>query len=297
MFLLLHKTFAANTEYVNYADELLHLFVQHFAELHESNMLVYYVHNMVHLADDARKYGALDAVSAFAFKNFWGKLTGLVRKPGKPLQQIIRRMWEDRQYGSGGESKSIRNGRAKHHHGTVDLPSGVGQCRQYKQLYVNGVLLSVQAGNNCITLGTQILMLKNIVVKHSETMLIYQKFRVVEDFFKYPLKSSVISINCVSDLSSKLFIGTLSDYLSVKMLHCLITVDMQFFHFSIENTFCWLIVSNVFNVCTVVVAIITSPLAAVSRRRYSSGHGLSLDYLLAGNLRKNFHDIWGTHRL
>ena len=140
-------------------------------------------------------------------------------------------------------------------------------------------------------------MLKNIVVKNSETMLIYQKFRVVEDFFKYPLKSSVISINCVSDLSSKLFIGTLSDYLSVKMLHCLITVDMQFFHFSIENTFCWSIVSNVFNVCTVVVAIITSPLAAVSRRRYSSGHGLSLDYLLAGNLRLNFHDIWGTHRL
>jgi len=212
MFLLLHKTFAANTEYVNYADELLHLFVQHFAELYGSNMLVYNVHNVVHLADDARKYGALDAVSAFAFENFLGKLTRLVRKPGKPLQQVIRRLWEDRQYGSVGESKSIRNGPAKQHHGTVDLPSGVGQCRQYKQLYVNGVLLSVQAGNNCITLGTQIVILKNIVVKNSETMLIYQKFRVVEDFFKYPLKSSDIGINFVSDLSSKLFIGTLSDY-------------------------------------------------------------------------------------
>jgi len=36
--------------------------------------------------------------------------------------------------------------------------------------------------------------------------------RVVGDFFKYPLKSSDIGINFVSDLSSKLFIGTLSDY-------------------------------------------------------------------------------------
>ena len=212
MFLLLNKTYAAKTMYVNYADELLRLFVQHFAELYGSNMLVYNVHNLVHLADDARKYGALDTVSAFPFENFLGKLIRLVRKPDKPLQQVVRRLCEQRQYGGVGGNKSIRNGPAKEQHSTVDLPSGVGHCRQYKQLFVNGVLLSVQTGNNCITLGTHIVLLKNIFVKNSETMLVYQQFRTVEDYFKYPLKSSDIGIHYVSDLSSKLCIGSLAEY-------------------------------------------------------------------------------------
>jgi len=212
MFLLLHKIFAAQAVYVDYADELLRLFVQHFAELYGSNMLVYNVHNVVHLADDARKYGALDAVSAFPFENFLGKLIRLIRKPNKPLQQVVRRLWEERQYGNVGGSKSVRNGPAKEHHSTVDLPSGFGHCHHYKQLYVDGVLLSVQTGDNCITLGTRIMLLKNIVVKNSQTMLICQKFQVVGDFFEYPMKSSDIGIHYVSDLSSELFIENLSDF-------------------------------------------------------------------------------------
>lgn len=60
------------TVLVDYAEELLHLFVQHFAELHGGNTAVYNVHNVVHMADDARKYGALDFVSAFCFENCLG---------------------------------------------------------------------------------------------------------------------------------------------------------------------------------------------------------------------------------
>lgn len=56
--------------------------------------MVYNVHMRCHLTDDARKYGALDSVSAFPFETFLGTLKRLVRSPNKTLQQIHRRMSE-----------------------------------------------------------------------------------------------------------------------------------------------------------------------------------------------------------
>jgi len=203
MFLLLNKNFACKAEYVDYAEELLQLFVKHFADLYGTNMLVYNVHNIIHLADDARKYGALDSVSAFCFENFLGKMIRLVRKPNRPLQQVIRRLWEQRQYRNTCERTSVRSGPAAEHC-SVNIPVGIGHCRQYKQLYVSGVLLSVQNGDNCITVGTDIVLIKNIIVKDSEIMLVYMKFFHVMDFFDYPVKSSHIGIHYVSDLSSEL---------------------------------------------------------------------------------------------
>jgi hypothetical protein len=54
------------------------------------------VHNAVHLADDAVKYGALDDVSAFSFENFLGRLVSLIRKPNQPLEQLVLRLFEQK---------------------------------------------------------------------------------------------------------------------------------------------------------------------------------------------------------
>lgn len=50
---------------------------------------MYNIHNLVHLADDAYRYGSLDKISAFPLKS-----SCRVRKPSFLIQQVIRRLPE-----------------------------------------------------------------------------------------------------------------------------------------------------------------------------------------------------------
>lgn len=77
---------ASDSDLIEYARKLLVAFVQHYSQLYGSDMVVYNVHNIIHVADDALKYGSLDRVSAFCFENFLRKLVKLVHKPSQPLQ-------------------------------------------------------------------------------------------------------------------------------------------------------------------------------------------------------------------
>ena len=52
------------------------------------------MHAVIHLAEDVRKYGPLDNISAFPFESFLGRLKKLVRKPSRPLEQVVCRLSE-----------------------------------------------------------------------------------------------------------------------------------------------------------------------------------------------------------
>lgn len=62
---LLHK--------VNAADILLKKIVRNFAILYGNQSIIYNVHNLIHLADDCKRFGPLDAFSAFVFENYLKK--------------------------------------------------------------------------------------------------------------------------------------------------------------------------------------------------------------------------------
>ena len=79
MRLLLSPNLCAH--YLQYSEQLLKYFVETFSSLYGSGQIVYNVHSVIHLADDARRYGALDGVSAFKFENYLGKIKKLVRRP------------------------------------------------------------------------------------------------------------------------------------------------------------------------------------------------------------------------
>ena len=198
-------------EYIDYAEQLLVSFVKHYAELYGSNMVVYNVHNVIHLADDARKYGVLDNVSAFCFENFLGKLIRLVRKPSKPLEQVVRRLLEQRKFSATDGSKSSADVFFEEHY-SEGIPRGLGHCRQYKRLRMNNVLISTNKGNNCIGIAYGVFILTNIVTNNTTTLLMCQKFIDVQDFFTYPLPSSQIGIKFVSKLSNDIVVHELSEF-------------------------------------------------------------------------------------
>lgn len=78
-----------------YAKDLLLYFVQYYSVLYGQENIIYTVHNLIHLSDDAKRFGPLDTFSAFPFENELYKLKQLLRKHEKPLQQIDRRINEN----------------------------------------------------------------------------------------------------------------------------------------------------------------------------------------------------------
>jgi len=77
-----------------YARDLLVYFVQNMSILYGPENVTYNMHNLIHLAADAKRLGPLDSFSAFPFENYLFILKKLLRKFDKPLQQICNRLDE-----------------------------------------------------------------------------------------------------------------------------------------------------------------------------------------------------------
>lgn len=84
--------------YIDYAEKLLTYFVKHSKTLYGEEFMVYNVHSLVHLAEDVRRFGPLNKVSAFPFESYLGKIKRMLRTPHKPLQQICKRLIENKHH-------------------------------------------------------------------------------------------------------------------------------------------------------------------------------------------------------
>ena len=60
--------------YLDYAEKLLQYFVASFAKLYGKSQMVYNVHSLVHLHEDAKRYGVLDNISSFPFESYLGRM-------------------------------------------------------------------------------------------------------------------------------------------------------------------------------------------------------------------------------
>lgn len=78
----------------DYARELVHLFHVHFGQIYGVTSLVYNMHGLIHLADDAKLYGSLDNISSFPFDFFFKYLKKMVRKPSFMQSEVTKRLSE-----------------------------------------------------------------------------------------------------------------------------------------------------------------------------------------------------------
>lgn len=52
------------------------------------------VHNLLHICDDVKRFDPLYMFDAFPFENYMQVLKKFVRKGDKPIEQIVRRIYE-----------------------------------------------------------------------------------------------------------------------------------------------------------------------------------------------------------
>jgi len=60
-----------------YCSHLLRYFIESFCNIYGKDQVVYNVHSLVHLCDDAKQFGALNNVPVFQFESFLGRLVKL----------------------------------------------------------------------------------------------------------------------------------------------------------------------------------------------------------------------------
>lgn len=195
--------------YNAYAHELLVAFVYHFGQLYGNDMMVYNVHGLVHLSNDAAKYGSLDNVSSFPFENFLGKLKRMVRKPSFALQQIIRRLSEQ-SYMNASNKKAKEYPILKKEHVLGPIPDVLANGIQYRSLETDNYSIKLNAKDSCFRVNGKIVVVKNLILKDADIFIVYQAFRNTEDFFGTPVSSNLLGIQTVYDLEMQVSFSKLT---------------------------------------------------------------------------------------
>jgi hypothetical protein len=215
--ILLSPAYCRQPSRVDYAHDLLVLFVQHCGDLYDRKLFVYNVHGLVHLADEVRLHGCLDNISAFPFENFLGQLKKLVRQPNFPLQQVIRRLSERKEKSV--VMNNIHRPQVKQRHSDGPVLPNMGACKQYKELLMESQKILVKEGDNCVKVNDCIGLVRNILVMNMDKLyILVEYFHRISDFFDYPLSSKKIGIYRVSQLRRLLTLVPVPDIQSKYVL-------------------------------------------------------------------------------
>ena len=191
---------------INFSEELLKHFVLSCKIIYGTEFLVHNVHNLLHLCDDARRFGTLDSFSNFRFENYLQKLKKLVRKPNNILSQIMRRLSEI----SNAETSPVNNENNelsytlwKEHNNGILIDDCISP--QYQEINFPNYKLDLTKRNCCCKLKCGAFVeISNFAYSplSKETMVIGKQYSTIENFFNKPCDSSVINVHIVKHLST-----------------------------------------------------------------------------------------------
>ncbi|XP_073727161.1 uncharacterized protein [Misgurnus anguillicaudatus] len=190
-------------DHIDYANEILHLFVTHFGQLYGPKFLSYNVHSLIHLAEDAKHHGVLDNFSAFKYEDYLNKLKRLLRKPTCPLSQIVRRFSEmpqnkkSRQTVTKNKPQMLRK-----QHAAGPLPESFLEATQYKELTTSLYTIKLDHANSFVYMGGKVAKVQNIISLGEDIYIAYSTFNNHKNFFEYPLPSSALGIHLVDTIAT-----------------------------------------------------------------------------------------------
>lgn len=219
----------------DYAEELLKYFVLSSKLIYGPQILSHNFHNLLHITDDARKYGNLNLFSNFSSENYLQKIKKLLRTHNNVLSQIVRRLSEESTSHTILEQK-IKKGSfkfQKEHSGGV-LINGTTDP-QFKEVIFSNFKLSINLQNSCCKLKcNSIIEISNFAYcqKLNQVVVIGRKYNNVNNFYTKPLDSSLIGIHLVDGLSECFSYWPLSNILHklVRLPHTKGFVVMPLLH-------------------------------------------------------------------
>lgn len=189
---------------VQYADELLHYFVESFEKIYGSEHVSFNVHGLFHLTDDYHIFGPLDNSSAFTFENYMKELKIKVRKHDQCLEQVVNRYLELQNNVNSKEIVLEHNfPKLKYFHQNGPLKEGI-YGSQHKCLILNKFKINIAKNKDCYILSKagEVVKCINIINTANGIVIIGKMFDLVLPYFESPVNSSIFSIFLVNNLSN-----------------------------------------------------------------------------------------------
>lgn len=180
------------------ANELLRLFISHSVNIYGQKFVVYNVHALCHLTIECAAYGHLENFSAFKFENRLKSLKATFRSGYEPLQQAAYR---DLERSACVTVCLLSNDKhvtvSQEHKDPNEIMIGV----QFRRVSVGKIVFQLGRKDSCFrAVGGNIVVLRNIVHSENDIFMIGNMFLNVENFYTYPLNSSILGIVRVSEM-------------------------------------------------------------------------------------------------
>lgn len=209
------------SKFVEYARDLLEYFVKSYEQIYGLCKMSMNIHGLLHFVDNYERYGPLDLCSAFPFENYMKVLKAMLRKPHKPLEQVVMRYSE-----TGNiiidipEEKQSYTLLGPHDQGP--LINNITINPQYSTLVLNNFKIKSRVDRDSFfsTNNNYIIKLVNISLLKTKgsVVLVGRKFKQKNDFFVKPIKSLHLGIYIVQQLSDDLSYWLISDVKSNVMI-------------------------------------------------------------------------------
>lgn len=209
------KEYSRNNQY---AKELLTYFVQYFKDLYGEENMIYNVHNLIHLSDDAKRYGPLDSFSAFPFENHLHSLKKLLRKFEKPLQQIHRRISEKNTANELRTQNTALQYPILISRNKNNLPFGCYDSCNALKFSDFKLSCSKDADRYCFLKNNKIVAVRFIGMQNGNPIIIGQEFKNCAPFPLYPCDSTSMNVFLVSDDFTELKLFPTTDILRKAVL-------------------------------------------------------------------------------
>ncbi|XP_036146914.1 uncharacterized protein LOC118646990 [Monomorium pharaonis] len=177
-----------------YAKRLLEEYFTDFLKLYGENNATYNTHGLLHLADDALKWGTLDAFSAFIFENYLQQIKKIMRKNDKPLQQLSNRISEIRNSVTVETVERIETYKLgkQCYNGCL-----INDCTapMYKKIQFQYFTITTKAPNNCCIMKDEsIVIVSNICHRNNRIVIIGKTLKNGKPFFNSPAPSTCFGI-------------------------------------------------------------------------------------------------------
>lgn len=182
-------------KYLAVADACLKLFVQTFKDIYGPENVVYNVHAVLHLADDAKQFGSLRNTTAFPFENYLGTLNDYIHKPNKVLEQVVKRIRESETVKNCARDRSNDTEfKQQHFNGPVPDYFDNAGVMQYGTVFHKGLRFGRGERNSGIVINDKIGKVLNVLKRGKQCWLVYRRYKVTCDFFNIPIASSELGV-------------------------------------------------------------------------------------------------------
>ena len=182
---------------VMFARKCLVSFVECAPDIYGSSIHVYNVHNLVHIADDYDRYGSLDRISSFPFESFLYYLKSYVKRPGKELEQVVKRLYEEHNFLPVTRDEQNLKLKRQHVNGPLGKYRDSDDVIQYSELVHKGRVFRLNSTNNVVFWNNKFCKVVNILQVKSKIVLLLRVFKRCKDVFNYPCSSTCIGISFV----------------------------------------------------------------------------------------------------